>query len=432
MKRRQPGAQCEPAQQEQHRDGQGEGRSVAHQDGADGGQIGVPGRGVDESQADHDERARDSPDNQQSQTQVWPPQRDQDDGRGACELEAGPQPDQVGRGGGDHDPERRQERHRQAEVERVLGRPVGGRERDGGCQQRRSLGKQREPILHQRAAEVRRQRRAGPQLDAQRDQDDERRRLGKVARGNPAEAAGQHDEDRGRDDQRLWQQNQVSHCEPVAPGDGTGATYGDARSEMPAVIWFRRPGSNRGTSVPGILGPPGNRPTHSRPPASRPRYHVSLSEESDTPGASLFGAPKSTLRSNTASAIALMARPAATANAPIGWFLNAPKKVMSSATNDARIGTPSKARAAIVSSHARFGIRGARPLSTLRLRDWARSESVAHTPAMRAAASPPVNRLSTLPAIPSGETAARPSTVMPPGTMARYAPACRTSTVRNP
>ena len=145
----------------------------------------------------------------------------------------------------------------------------------------------------------------------------------------------------------------------------------------------------------------------------------------------MLGAPNRTFRSSTASAIALIARPPATANAPTGWFLNAPKNVMSCAANDARIGTPSRASAAMVSSQARFGMRGASPLSTSRLRDWARSDSVAHTPAIRAAASPPVNRLSTLPAMPSGEIAARPSTVMPPGTMARYAPAWRTSTVRS-
>ena len=180
-----------------------------------------------------------------------------------------------------------------------------------------------------------------------------------------------------------------------------------------------RPGSNSGISVPGIFGPPGNSPTQSRPPASRPRYQVSPSDASDTPGASGLGAPNRTRRRSTASAIALTASPAATAKAPIGWFLKAPKKVMTSAANDARIGTPSRASAAIMSSHPRFGIRGARPLSTARLRDCARSDNVAQTPATSAAARPPVNRLRTLPAMPSGEMAARPSTVIPPGTIAR-------------
>ena len=120
-----------------------------------------------------------------------------------------------------------------------------------------------------------------------------------------------------------------------------------------------------------------------------------------------------------ASATALTANPTATANAPIGWFLKAPKNVITSAVNDARIGMPSRASAAMISSHAMFGIRGARPLRTAMLRDWARSDSVAHTPAISAAARPPVNMLSTLPAIPRGDTAARPSTVIPPGTIAR-------------
>ena len=84
----------------------------------------------------------------------------------------------------------------------------------------------------------------------------------------------------------------------------------------------------------------------------------------------------------------------------------------------------------MVSSQATLGMRGARPLKTRRLRDCARSASVAQTPAISAAASPPVNMLSTLPAMPSGETAARPRTVIPPGTSARYDAACRTSTVR--
>ena len=33
--------------------------------------------------------------------------------------------------------------------------------------------------------------------------------------------------------------------------------------------------------------------------------------------------------------------------------------------------------------------------------------------------------------IPSGDTAARPRTVIPPGTMARYAPVCRMSSERS-
>ena len=220
-----PRAQGQPAEQEQHRDRQGEGGRVAHEDVADRGQVGVSGRGVDERQADHDERARDTADHEQPQAEVRPPQGDEHHPRRGRQLEARPQPDQVGRGGGDHDPKRGQERHREAEVERVFGRPVGRRERDGGRQQRRRLGKQREPILNQGAAEEGRQGRAGPQLDAQRDQHDQRRRLWQVGRrcaGNPAEATREDDEDRHRDDKSLRQQDQVSHR--VAPGLGTGAT----------------------------------------------------------------------------------------------------------------------------------------------------------------------------------------------------------------
>src|SRR5260370_38058569 len=100
---------------------------------------------------------------------------------------------------------------------------------------------------------------------------------------------------------------------------------------MPAVIWLSSPGSNSGNSVPGIFGPPGNMPTHSSAPASSPRNQVSPSDASETPGASGFGEPNSTLRSNVASAIAHTASPAATAKAPIGWFLEAPKNVITSA-----------------------------------------------------------------------------------------------------
>ena len=78
-----------------------------------------------------------------------------------------------------------------------------------------------------------------------------------------------------------------------------------------------------------------------------------------------------------------------------------------------------------------FGMRGARPPRTSMLRACARSDSVTHTPAISAAARPPVNRLRTVPAMPSGETEAIPSTVIPPGTIARYAPAWRMSGVRN-
>src|SRR5207245_2932860 len=127
--------------------------------------------------------------------------------------------------------------------------------------------------------------------------------------GDPAQAPAEHDEHSRREDKRFRRQDQVSHCDAPGLGVGTGATYGDAISEIPAVIWFSSPGSNRGTSVPGIFGPPGNNPTHSRPPARRPRYQVSLRDESETPGASVLGAPNSTRRSNTARAIALIARP---------------------------------------------------------------------------------------------------------------------------
>src|SRR5713101_8842277 len=98
---------------------------------------------------------------------------------------------------------------------------------------------------------------------------------------------------------------------------------------MFATIWLTMPGSNSGVSVPGIFGPPGTIPTHRIAPAIRPRNHDSDSEESDTAGASGFGGPNSTRWIRTATAIAVRARPAATANAPTGSVLNAPKKVIS-------------------------------------------------------------------------------------------------------
>src|SRR5476651_481874 len=94
-----------------------------------------------------------------------------------------------------------------------------------------------------------------------------------------------------------------------------------------------RPGSKRGVPVPGSVGPLGNTPTHSNPPASRAMYHVSPSDASDTPGASGFGDPNNTRRKSTASATAATPSPAATAKAPIGCVLNEPKKVMSSEVN---------------------------------------------------------------------------------------------------
>ena len=96
-----------------------------------------------------------------------------------------------------------------------------------------------------------------------------------------------------------------------------------------------------------------------------------------------------------------------------------PKKTMSSLAKEAKIGTPRIAKAAIVSSHATLGMRGASPLSSVRLRVCARSARVAHTPAISAAARPPVKSPSTLPAMPIGDTAAKPSRVTPPGTIAR-------------
>src|ERR1700688_3856630 len=117
-------------------------------------------------------------------------------------------------------------------------------------------------------------------------------------------------------------------------------------SLIPADSTLTRPWSNSGESVPGSFGPLGNNPTHSRPPASKPRYHVSPSEASDTPGASGLGAENSTRRHNEARAIAPRARPAATAKAPIGWVLNEPKNVRRLDVKVASRGTPSTARPA--------------------------------------------------------------------------------------
>src|SRR5213593_2310093 len=201
-------------------------------------------------------------------------------------------------------------------------------------------------------------------------------------------------------------------------------------SEIPADIWLISPGSKSGTSVPGIFGPPGKSPTHRSAPASRPRYQVSPRDTSETPGASALGAPNRTRPRITASATAHTARLAARAKAPSGCVLKAPKKVITFTANVARIGTPRSARAAMTSSQPRLGMRGARPPSRAMLRVWARSERVTHAPAISAAASPPANSPSTLPAMPRGDTAAMPMTVTPPGTIARYAPACRMSSVR--
>ena len=82
-------------------------------------------------------------------------------------------------------------------------------------------------------------------------------------------------------------------------------------------------------------------------------------------------------------------------------------------------GTPSKPSAASTVSHASFGILGPTPLSTARLRVCARSEMVVNAEAISAAARPPVNSPSTLPASEIGVSAASPSAVTPPGTSAR-------------
>src|SRR5207245_706370 len=161
------------------------------------------------------------------------------------------------------------------------------------------------------------------------------------------------------DDQGFGDEDEIFHCAAV----GAGWTYGDAMSVMPADMTLIRPGSKIGRSVPGSLGPLGNKPTHSRPPASSPRYHVSPSDASDTAGASGFGCPNSTRWTSTASAMAV------------------------------------------------------------------RTTHAAAT--MSAAASPPVNIDSTLPAMASGVRAASPRTVMAPGTIARWAAAQRRSTERS-
>src|SRR5690348_1335664 len=152
---------------------------------------------------------------------------------------------------------------------------------------------------------------------------------------------------------------------------------------MSATMTFSIPGSNSGKSVPGIFGPPGTTPTQSSPPASSARYQVSPSEVSDTAGASGLGGPKSTRCSTTASAIAVRARPTATAKAPTGWVLNAPKNVISLDVNVAISGTPSTPSAASTVSQASLGIRGARPLSTATDLVWARSDTVANADAMK-------------------------------------------------
>src|SRR5437870_12131878 len=189
-------------------------------------------------------------------------------------------------------------------------------------------------------------------------------------------------------------------------------------SVIPAAMVLTRPGSKMGVSDPGSFGPPGNTPTQRSPPARSARNQVSPRAASETPGASGFGAPNRTRCTITATATATTASPAATANAQTGWYLNEPKKVIASAGNDAMRGTPSKPSTAMTMSHERFGILGPRPLRTYRLRDWARSDSVMQTATINAAASPPEKRERTLPAIASGVSAARPSVVMTPGTIA--------------
>jgi hypothetical protein len=144
-----------------------------------------------------------------------------------------------------------------------------------------------------------------------------------------------------------------------------------------------------------------------------------------------LGDPNNTRRKSDATATAATARPAATAKAPFGCVLNEPKKVMSSAGKVASSGTPSTARPARIKSQVRIGIRGARPLSTCRLRDCARSARVAHAPTMSAPARPPAKNESTAPPMASGDRAARARTVMPPGISARFAAVCRRSVVRS-
>src|SRR5207248_11610919 len=173
----------------------------------------------------------------------------------------------------------------------------------------------------------------------------------------------------GRHHQRLRNQGRVLHG-PDVPA------YGATISGRSATNTFAIPGSKRGWSVPGSLGPPGTMPTHSSAPASMPRYHVSPREASETAGASGFGAPNSTRCTSTASVTAVSASPTATANAPTGWVLNAPKNVMTLDMNVAISGTPSNPSAAITVIHASFGMRGPTPLSRAMLRVWARSATV--------------------------------------------------------
>src|SRR5258708_22937263 len=126
-------------------------------------------------------------------------------------------------------------------------------------------------------------------------------------------------------------------------------------SLIPADRTLTSPWSKSGESVPGSLGPLGNSPTHKSPPASKPRYQVSPSEASDTPGASGFGAENSTRRHSEARAIAPTATPAATANAPIGWGLKDPKNVRRSQVKVASSGTPSTASPALTISQVTIG-----------------------------------------------------------------------------
>ena len=213
----------ETGREQKHRQGERQGRGAARQHLADRRQVGVARRRVDERQAEQDQPARHAADEEEPEPEIRPAQRHHHDGRRGGELEPRPESEHIAGRRGDHHAERRQQRHRQADVEGVLRRPIGRREGDRRRQQRRRLGEQGKPILDERAAEIRGQGCARPELDAEGDKQDERRHLGQVSArcpGHPAKATCQEHDDGQADHERLWNEDRVPHC--AAPGGTAG------------------------------------------------------------------------------------------------------------------------------------------------------------------------------------------------------------------
>jgi hypothetical protein len=153
VERRHAGAHRQAAQQKQDGDRKRQRGPDALQGPARCQQVGGAGRRVHVSETDHQEGCGDATCEKQSQAEVRPPEPDEHHAGKGSELEAGPQGDEIARGRGNHHAESREQRHRQADGNRIFGGPIGNRDGGRRRQERGCFDEQGEPVLYEATPE---------------------------------------------------------------------------------------------------------------------------------------------------------------------------------------------------------------------------------------------------------------------------------------